>query len=168
MFFILKYIFIMEEKNIKIEQDEYAVHTPQSTKIITKSDKRQIKKNFIKFTIWVVLLLMSWSYIQKHPAEKVSVFSGFEVLIQKVEVFFQNTFGHNWELLERKYSMEKYYKELVKMAENNKCIDTNILQEIEDVYKNLKKEKLDWLEQILPEYTKKAYEYDNIVKNNDC
>jgi len=38
---------------------------------------------------------MSWSYIQKHPAEKVSVFSGFEVLIQKVEVFFQNTFGHN-------------------------------------------------------------------------
>jgi len=39
--------------------------------------------------------------------------------------------------------MEKYYKELVKMAENNKCIDTNILQEIEDVYKNLKKEKLD-------------------------
>ena len=158
----------MEEKEIKIEQDEYAVHTPQSTKIITKSDKRQIKKNFIKFTIWVVLLLMSWSYIQKHPAEKVSVFSGFEVLVQKIEIFIQSTFGHNGELLERKYGMEKYYKELIKMAENNKCIDVSTLQEIEDTYKNLKKENLDWLEYFLPEYTKKAYEYDNIVKDDDC
>jgi len=41
----------MEEKEIKIEQDEYAVHTPQSTKIITKNDKKQIKKNLIKFIV---------------------------------------------------------------------------------------------------------------------
>jgi len=128
----------MEEKEIKIEQDEYAVHTPQSTKIITKNDKKQIKKNLIKFVVWVILLLLSWSYIQKHPAEKVSVFSGFEVLVQKIEIFIQSTFGHNGELLERKYGMEKYYKELIKMAENNKCIDVSTLQEIEDIYKNLK------------------------------
>jgi hypothetical protein len=158
----------MEEKEIKIEQDEYAVHTPQSTKIITKNDKKQIKKNLIKFVVWVILLLLSWSYIQKHPAEKVSVFSGFEVLVQKIEIFIQSTFGHNGELLERKYGMEKYYKELIKMAENNKCIDVSTLQEIEDTYKNLKKENLDWLEYFLPEYTKKAYEYDNIVKDDDC
>jgi hypothetical protein len=86
---------------------------------------------------------LSWSYIQKHPAEKVSVFSGFEVLVQKIEIFIQSTFGHNGELLERKYGMEKYYKELIKMAENNKCIDVSTLQEIEDTYKNLKKENLD-------------------------
>ena len=158
----------MEEKEIKIEQDEYAVHTPQSTKIITKNDKKQIKKNLIKFVVWVILLLLSWSYIQKHPAEKVSVFSGFEVLVQKIEIFIQSTFGHNGELLERKYGMEKYYKELIKMAENNKCIDVSTLQEIEDIYKNLKKENLDWLEYFLPVYTKKAYEYDNIVKDDDC
>jgi hypothetical protein len=54
------------------------------------------------------------------------------------------------------------------MAENNKCIDVSTLQEIEDTYKNLKKENLDWLEYFLPEYTKKAYEYDNIVKDDDC
>jgi hypothetical protein len=41
----------MEEKNLEIQQDEYAVHTPQSTKIITKSDKKQIKRNFIKLVI---------------------------------------------------------------------------------------------------------------------
>lgn len=158
----------MEEKNLEIQQDEYAVHTPQSTKIITKNDKKQIKKNLIKFVVWVILLLLSWSYIQKHPAEKVSVFSGFEVLVQKIEIFIQSTFGHNGELLERKYGMEKYYKELIKMAENNKCIDVSTLQEIEDIYKNLKKENLDWLEYFLPEYTKKAYEYDNIVKDDDC
>jgi hypothetical protein len=64
--------------------------------------------------------------------------------------------------------MEKYYKELIKMAENNKCIDLLVLQEIQDTYQDLKKEKLSSLEHFLPEYTKKAYEYDNIVKENDC
>ena len=116
--------------------------------------------------IWLVLFYVIVIY-SKHPAEKVSVFSGFEVLT-KSRNFFQNTFGNNWELLERKYSMEKYYKELIKMAENNKCIDLLVLQEIQDTYQDLKKEKLSSLEHFLPEYTKKAYEYDNIVKENDC
>lgn len=136
--------------------------------LMTKIEKKQFKRNLIKFVIWIVLLLMSLSYIQKHPAEKVSVFSGFEVLFQKAEVFVQNIFGDHWDLLERKYSMEKYYKELIKMAENNKCMDLEKIKEMEDTYNNLKKEKIENLENILPEYTKKAYEYDNIVKENKC
>jgi len=111
---------------------------------------------------------MSWSYIQKHPAEKVSVFSGFEVLFQKTEVFVQNLFGDHGDLLERKYSMEKYYNELIKMAENNKCLDVETIKEMQDTYHNLKKEKMDTLESILPEYIKKAYEYDNVVKEDNC
>ena len=131
-------------------------------------EKKQLKKNLIKFVIWIILLWMSWSYIQKHPAEKVSVFSGFEVMFQKVEVLVQNTFGQHGELLERKYGMQKYYKELIKMAENNKCLDTDTISEIETLYHNLKKEKIDILESVLPEYTKRAYEFDSIVKDDSC
>jgi len=140
----------------------------ESKNSIAKVEKKQFKRNWIKFVIWIILLLMSWSYIQKHPAEKVSVFSGFEVLFQKTEVFVQNLFGDHGDLLERKYSMEKYYNELIKMAENNKCLDVETIKEMQDTYHNLKKEKMDTLESILPEYIKKAYEYDNVVKEDNC
>jgi hypothetical protein len=131
-------------------------------------EKKQFKKNLIKFGIWIILLWMSWSYLQKHPAEKVSVFSGFEVMFQKAEVFIQNTFGEDWELLKRKYSMQKYYKELIKMAENNECMTTDQMIELEWLYHDLRKEDKKVLWDVLPDYTKKAYEFDNIVKNNDC
>lgn len=147
--------------------DEYSVHTVEE-KIITTKDKRQIKRNIIKLLIWLILLFMSGLYLQSHPAEKVSMFSVFEVLYQKTEIFFQSTFGTHGETLERKYSMEKYYKELVKMAENNKCLDVGVVHDIEKLYESLKKEKNRNLESVLPEYTKKAYEYDNLVKDNSC
>ena len=132
------------------------------------AEKRQLKKNLIKFGIWIILLWMSWGYLNQHPAEKISVFSWFEVMFQKAEVFIENKFWEWWELLERKYGMEKYYKELIKMAENNKCISTDVLKELDTLYKNLKSEKKDVLEIVLPEYTKKAYEFDSIVKNDNC
>ncbi len=135
---------------------------------MNNEEKKELKKNFIKFAIWIVLLLISWSYVQKHPAEKVSVFSGFEVMFQKAEIFVQNIFGQHGELLERKYSLEKYYKELIKMAENNKCMNVDNIKDLHDTYTNLKEEKKHWLDDVLPNYTKKAYEFDNIVKNNDC
>ncbi len=130
--------------------------------------KKQLRNNVIKFIIWIILLSMSWSYLQKHPAEKVSVFSWFEVMIEKVEVFIQNTFGEHGDLLERKYSMQKYYKELIKMATNNKCLDTETITELETLYHDLRKEDMDTLENVLPDYTKKAYEFDSIVKDDNC
>ncbi|HRX63494.1 MAG TPA: hypothetical protein P5060_00090 [Candidatus Absconditabacterales bacterium] len=135
---------------------------------MNNEEKKELKKNFIKFAIGIVLLLISWSYVQKHPAEKVSVFSGFEVMFQKAEIFVQNIFGQHGELLERKYSLEKYYKELIKMAENNKCMNVDNIKDLHDTYTNLKEEKKHGLDDVLPNYTKKAYEFDNIVKNNDC
>jgi len=64
--------------------------------------------------------------------------------------------------------MEKYYKELIKMAENNKCVSVDVIKEMQESYQNLKKEKRDNLEYALPDYTKKAYEYDNMVKDSSC
>lgn len=132
------------------------------------AERKQLKKNIVKFGIWAILLVMSWSYLGKHPAEKVSVFSWFEVMYQKAGVFIQSKFGDGWELLKRKYSMQKYYKELIRMAENNKCLDPGTVTELERLYHNLKKEDEDMLESALPEYTKKAYEFDNIVKDDNC
>lgn len=45
------------------------------------------RNNVIKFVIGIILLTVSFGYIQNHPAEKASIFSGFEVLRQRLEVF---------------------------------------------------------------------------------
>ena len=136
--------------------------------VLNKYDKKQLKWNIIKFVIWLVLLVLSRWYIQKHPAEKVSVFSGFDVLRQKVEVFFHNTFKWNWDLLERKYSLEKYYKELLIMAEGNECTTTDQYNEISETYENLKAENNEKLNETLPKYIEKAYEFDALVQIDNC
>ena len=136
--------------------------------VLNKYDKKQLKWNIIKFVIWLILLALSRWYIQKHPAEKVSVFSGFDVLRQKVEVLFHNTFKGNWDLLERKYSLEKYYKELLNMAEWNECLDTDQFNEISETYEQLKAENNETLNETLPWYIEKAYKYEALVQDDTC
>lgn len=136
--------------------------------VLNKYDKKQLKWNIVKFVIWLILLALSRWYIQKHPAEKVSVFSGFDVLRQKVEVFFHNTFKGNWDLLERKYSLEKYYKELLNMAEWNECLDTDQFNEISETYEQLKAENNETLNETLPWYIEKAYKYEALVQDDTC
>jgi len=136
--------------------------------VLNKYDKKQLKWNIVKFVIWLILLALSRWYIQKHPAEKVSVFSGFDVLRQKVEVFFHNTFKGNWDLLERKYSLEKYYKELLNMAEWNECLDTDQFNEISKTYEQLKTENNETLNETLPWYIEKAYKYEALVQDDTC
>ena len=133
-----------------------------------REQKKEFKWNIIKFIIWIILLWMCRWYLLEHPAERVSVFSGFEVLWQKVEVLWHNIRGANWELLENKYSMEKYYKELLTMAENNTCLTNEEYTDLENTYKALQKESNKDLENVLPEYTKKAYMFEALVQNNDC
>ena len=136
--------------------------------VLNKADKKQFRNNVIKLIIWVFLLILSRWYIQNHPAEKVSVFSGFDVLRQKVEVFFSNAFKWNWDFLESKYGLEKYYKELLNMAEWNWCVTSEQYKEISDIYERLNAESNDVLRETLPWYIEKAYQFDLIVKNNNC
>ena len=136
--------------------------------VLNKEDKKQLRNNIIKLVIWIFLLILSRGYIQNHPAERVSVFSWFDVLWQKVEVFFNNTFKWNWELLERKYSLEKYYAELINMAEWNECISSQDYDNLEKTYENLKKEDKDTLNETLPTYVEQAYIFEEIVKDDDC
>ena len=133
-----------------------------------KEQKKELRWNVIKFIIGIILLCMCWWYLQWHPAEKTSVFSWFEVLRQKAEVVRQNMIWKNWDLLEDKYSMEKYYKELITMAEWNNCITADQFDELEELYENLQNEDNENLANVLPEYTKKAYIFEAIVQENNC
>lgn len=99
-----------------------------------------VRRNLIKLIIGLVLLGFSFSYIQRHPAEKASIFSGFQVLWQRGVVYVHKLTNTNSEAFQKKYDYEKTYQELINMAENKKCVNPAVLTEINETYLKLKKE----------------------------
>ena len=132
------------------------------------SEKQAMKKklihNLVELVIWCVLLWMCYWYIQTHPAEKISFFSWYKVIYQQTEIFFQNIFGKNWELLKQKYSLESYYQVLITLSEEKPCIDAEIVSELHETYEKLQDEPKNTLEHTLQYYMDKQYEFDEELK----
>jgi predicted DNA-binding ribbon-helix-helix protein len=68
--------------------------------------------------------------------------------------------------LERKYSLEKYYSELIKMAEERKCSDLDLIKRIREEYINLKNENLNTLSDKLPFYSRSSYQHEADIEKN--
>jgi predicted negative regulator of RcsB-dependent stress response len=133
--------------------------------MMDRVEKRIFRNNIIKFVIGIILLGMCYGYIQNHPAEKESVFSGFEVLWQRVNVRIHQETNSNSAALQEKYSDEQTYDELVKMAASKTCVDVNIVTELNETFLNLKKESLSTLAEDHPGYMRKATELKSMIEN---
>lgn len=132
---------------------------------MNREEKNFIRNNLIKLIIGLILLGFSWSYIQNHPAEKSSIFSGFQVLWQRAVVYVHKITNTNSEAFQKKYDYEKTYVELINMAENKKCVDPEVLTEINESYIKLKKEGIKTLDENLPQYIRDANKYKNMIDN---
>ena len=130
-----------------------------------KEERVFLKRNLIKLIIWLILLGFSFSYIQNHPAEKSSIFSGFQVLWQRVVVYVHKVTNTDSEAFQKKYDYEKTYEELINMTETKKCSDPAILTEINETYLSLQKEWIKTIDENLPGYIRKANEYKNLIDN---
>ena len=130
---------------------------------LDSEEKKFLRNNIIKLVIWLVLLAFSLGYIQQHPAEKASIFSGFEVLWQRVVVYVHKVTDKNSEAFERKYDYEKTYQELISMAENKDCVDPAVITELNETYLKLRKEGIKTLDENLPGYIRKASEYKHMI-----
>lgn len=130
--------------------------------------KRQLKKNIVMFFVWLVLIWISGVYLSNNSAEKVAVVSWFQVMWQKAVVVFENIIGDNGELLERKYEMITYFKELIKVAKHNKCVGEEVLNELNEAYDSLCDLKISELTEVLPMYEELLYELDQSINNDDC
>ncbi len=132
---------------------------------MNREERSFVKKNVVKFLIGIVLLSFSFVYIQNHPAEKASIFSGFQVLWQRVVVYVHKITNTNSEAFQKKFDYEKTYQELMNMAETKKCVAPEVLTEIGESYAKLQKEGVATLEENLPGYIRKANEYKNMIDN---
>ena len=85
-----------------------------------KEMKQILKNNIIKFCIGSFLLVICFVYIQRYPAEKIAIFSGFQVMVQRAEIFMNKLFNkNNSDALQSKFDYEKAYEELVRIVEAN-------------------------------------------------
>ena len=50
---------------------------------MNQEQKQTFVWNVMKLIVGLILLVISYGYLQNHPAEKVSVVSGFEVMYQR-------------------------------------------------------------------------------------
>ena len=128
------------------------------------SEKQAMKKrliyNFVELVIGLFLLWMCYQYIQTHPAEKISFFSWYKVIYQQTEIFLQNIFGKNGDLLKEKYDLESYYQVLITLSEEKSCVSPELVEDLHSTYQNLLNEPKNTLEHKLPHYINKQYEFD--------
>ena len=129
--------------------------------------KKKLRNNLIELVIWLALLWMCYVYIQNHPAEKISFFSWYKVIYQQTEIFFQNLFGHNGDLLKQKYSLESYYQVMITQSEEKPCVDPDVVKDLHETYAALQKEQKNTLEYKLQLYIEKQYKFDEELRK-DC
>jgi len=121
------------------------------------------RNNVIKFIIGLVLLSISYVYIQWHPAEKASIFSGFEVLYQRIEVFFYKIVDKDSEGLKNKFNLEKTFNELISSAETKWCADASVVDGLREAMASLKKGSIADLANNMGNYTRKINEYKAMI-----
>lgn len=83
--------------------------------------KKKFVSNLIELAVGGLLLVVCINYLRMHPAEKTSIFSGLEVIVQRVEIIVSNVFHRKGEDLKEKYDLEKSYQELITLIEEGKC-----------------------------------------------
>jgi hypothetical protein len=99
--------------------------------------KTQAFSNIIEFCIGAILLVFCWFYLQTHPAEKISLFSGVEVMWQKVQIWFSQMPAEDATLLQQKNNLEKTMQEIVLLSKENTCLDADTRKSIADSYGRL-------------------------------
>lgn len=99
--------------------------------------KGQAFSNIIELCIGLILLTFCRYYLQTHPAEKVSLFSGVEVMWQKAQIWFSQMSSEDALLLEQKQNLEKTMHEIVLLSKENACVDEVTKQSINDSFTRL-------------------------------
>lgn len=128
-----------------------------------REQKIILRNNVIKCIIGIILLVFSYGYIQNHPAEKESIFSGFEVMWQRVNVYYHEVTKTNSAALQKKYEYEQTYAELLQMAKSKPCVNPNVITELSETSLELQKEPISNLDNTLATYRTKATVYKTMI-----
>ena len=83
---------------------------------------KKLIRNICQLILWAIMLVMSYSYVNAHDAEKTNFISGLSVLKQKIHSTYQSiTWKGNTTDSARQQDMIRNYKELASYLEQSKC-----------------------------------------------
>lgn len=99
--------------------------------------KKKIWMNLIEFVVGVVLLIFCLNYLSNHPAEKSSIITGIEVVMQKAKILFSQRTTGQGEALQRKFELERSFKELLFMGEEGECMTEADLRKLQTYLEQL-------------------------------
>jgi hypothetical protein len=122
--------------------------------------------NIVKFIIGIVLLSISYIYIQNHPAEKVSILSWFQVMYERGQVFVYDIFGKDSSVLRQKHRLNQYYQELMRLAESRSCVWPELLSNIFETYMNFSQSTIQELDESISYFSAKANELDLSIQES--
>ncbi len=128
--------------------------------------KSRLRMNLIEFIVWIILLSFAFNYLKSNPAERTSMFAWIEVLFQRAEVFVTNLFWDDWNLLQDKHQLERYYKELISTMENGECATRNTLDSAKEKYRDLLSMNVETYKANLQVYQGYAWTYAAKIKEN--
>ena len=135
----LLYTYGMERKWYNEDFNTDTLESKDSLEVLeleeTKHEYAELKSkllvNLVEFIVWVVLLSFCYMYLQSHPAEKTSLFSGVDVIAQKVKIFFTNVTWGNGEDVKMKYKLEQTFDEILSLARSGDCLSDVELEKAE-------------------------------------
>ena len=120
--------------------------------------------NIVKFVIGIILLSISYIYIQNHPAEKVSILSGFQVMYERWQLFVYDILGKDSSVLRQKHRLNQYYQELMRLAESRSCVEPELLADIFETYMHFSQQSNEELSESISYFSIKATEFDNAIQ----
>ena len=129
-----------------------------------KEQKNMLYRNIVKFVVGLVLLSISYTYIQNHPAEKVSILSWFQVMYERWQLFVYDMFGKDTSVLRDKHRLHQYYQEIVREAENRTCVEPELLTDVFDTYMSFSQSTNDELVDNMSYYSQKADALRSAIK----
>lgn len=92
--------------------------------------KKKLTMNIGELVVWIVLLVFCRQYLQQHPAEKIALFTWFEVITQKIHMLFAG----NTEQLQEKYDLERSFQEVISLAKEWECLSKETMIQFEERY----------------------------------
>lgn len=88
--------------------------------------KKRFRINTIELILGVIFLVISFQYLQTHPAERISVFSSIDSMVTKVE----NLFGTNSNIENQKSELEWLYRGVLSLSEKEGCTAPDLQKQI--------------------------------------
>lgn len=103
-------------------------------------------------------------YLRYNPAERISLFSWFAVMSQRIEIFWLRATWWDHEALDDKFRLGNYYQDMVQKVSKAECKDPQLGKKINEIYLALQEMDLKSYQRNASLLNNSAYDFNLQIK----